>query len=203
MSKLPFQESVKGLKKTFGLSTDDALQRVQGRYESFKARNDRLIERQDDSANTASIHLMNQITLVATATLTFSGAFAGVVYKTLTVEHTILFMLIAASEILALTFAMYDYHRAVRFHNGWAKAYHEIDQTVEAEVKSGVIQSTSRLGEIESSYIDKMPRETGAKIRIWIIWSTATGAWLFLVLLVVYFFDIPFYAGHPLVLILD
>lgn len=198
MTKLPFRRSVKDFEKAFGLSTDEALQRVQAHYASFKARNDRLIERQDDSANAASIHLINQVTLVATATVTFSGAFAGVVYKTLTIEHSVLFLLIAASEILALTLAMYDYHRTVRFHNAWAKVYHDIDQEVESEIKSGAIQYTERLREIESSYIGSMPREAGSRIRVWIIFSTASGAWLFLVLLAAYFFDIPFMSGHSL-----
>lgn len=134
-SEPPFFEYINDLQKNYNLNKNDAILRARDHYEAFKNRNERLLERQNDAANTASVNLLNQVTLLATATLTFGGAFVATLHEDMTDEHTVLFLVIVFLELITLTFALIEYKVAINFHHRWTLAYYNIDQKVEKRLE--------------------------------------------------------------------
>lgn len=195
MPKRPFEQAVNDMVKTFDISTDEALRRVQERYDSFKARNERLLERQNDQANKAQINLTTHCTLLATGVLAVGGAFIGTVYEKtdFTHIHVAIFVVVVLSELVSLTLSLVDYVLTGRFHAGWAKAYQDIDKDTEASLNNGNLQLTSQLGEIEAKHIEKQTIKTSPYLQIAIIATVLLGVWAFFLLILTYFIDVPYY----------
>lgn len=191
----PFEQAVRHLQETFGISADEALQRVQDRYDTFKTRNERLLERQNDEANKAQINLTNHCTLLAIGVLTIGSAFVGSVYEKpdFTDNHISLFILLVLGELVGLTLCLIDYVFTNRFHKAWAKTYQEIDKETEKMLNDGTLQLTSQLGAIESKHIDAQTEETTLMIEKSIIGAVMGGVIIFFILLLAFFFDVPFY----------
>lgn len=198
MSKPAFSKSVDDLESGLGLTKVEAIRTVERHYKSFKSRNDLLIERQDSAANLASTNLGNQSTLLAAAVVTFSGAFVGVVKENLTYEQVGIFSIILLCELIALTFAVLDFRNTIQFHNRWAKTYNKINADIESKIIDGTMQETSQISVVANKHIQNMPQETNHQIIFWTGYLAVAGAWMFLVLLLTYFFDVPFYVAHNL-----
>jgi endoglucanase Acf2 len=194
--QVPFGKSIQHHIDEFDMSPHEAIKDVQGYYSDFKKRNERLLERQSDQSNSAQISLLNQSTLAITATLTIGSAFVGSVYQNpgFSEMHKLLFAVIVVSALLSLTLALKDYRKTISFHDRWAKAYYEIDTEVDKKFDSAELQLTSDLGRIEALKIEDLPqRSTSPHIIKLIDYSLLTSVWLFFVLVITYFYDVPLY----------
>lgn len=190
----PFEETVKHYVNELGLTPDEALKRVQKSYSDFKNRNERLLERQNNQSNTVQITLSTQSLLLATAVLTFSGAFVASVYQDdrFSAFHSGIFVLIAVFELTSLTLGVWDYIKTIDFHTKWTIAYHEIDKEVDTGISTEDIQSTEDLRSIEAKYIDKQPSATSTLIPKLMAFLAVLGAWTFLFLILSYFYELNF-----------
>ena len=181
--KTAFEEDISADMSHLGISYDSAIQRVQGVYNDFNARNDRLIERQNDATNLASGNYNNQITLTATAILTFSGAYVGVIYNNLTNCQYLIFIIVALSELAAIACVLLDYRITVNFHENWATTYQNIYKEVREKVDNRDIQSVSELGKVEQQHVNKMEERTTKKFMNLSLVFLGVGAVLFMILL--------------------
>jgi hypothetical protein len=195
INKLPFEKTVLHYMTELELQPKEAIDRVQRYYQGFKDRNERLMERQDDRGNSAQISLITQCTLLATAVLTVAGAFFGSLHEGFTESQIWILILVILCELISLTLGMIDYLQTIKFHNGWAHCYYNIEQEVEKKFENGELKSIGKLRIIESEKISKMPQETNPIITQSMVWTGIIGIWLFFVLILAYFLDVPFYTG--------
>jgi len=176
-----------------GVDINTALADVQRKYDAFKDRNQAMLERQDDQANKAQVQLISHFALLATLSLTVTGLLITQTAQNLTDPHKIIILVILSSEVLSLYFGSKDYRQTIKFHNRWAKTYHEIDKEVNAKYESGELQMISDLGKIEHRHTSEMDRETSKFITSLMIYLCFLGLILLVILFFVYFFDIPYW----------
>lgn len=190
-SKRPFEKAVGYLKSAYDIDDRAALSDVQERFDNWKERNQRLIERQDDQANAAQVQLISHFALLATLTLTVTGFLITQNLQVLTTPQQVLVVLIIALEITSLYFGAKDFRQTIKFHNLWAKAYFNANKEVDKLYDSGELQLVNQMSDIEQKHIKKMSNETNDLITKLMIYFCFAGLILLLVLFIVYFFDVP------------
>ena len=192
-SSLPFERAVDAKVEAYGISKRDAIQDVQQYYQYFKNRNEQLLSKQNDQANSTQINLLNQCTISVIAALTVGGAFAGSVYKdsSFTDSHKAIFISMLALGFTALVLCLIDYLLTIRFHQRWAKAYHQVDKETNERLDSGSLQWTSDLGHIETKHIDDLPTTTNIQVGRAMVASVIGTLILLLLLISTYFYDLP------------
>lgn len=169
-----------------------ALEMVDKTYENFKARNQKLLERQNDRSNNAQVQLISHFALLATLTLTVTGfLITQTVYK-LTENQQWLILFILGAEILSIVFGAIDYLQTIHFHDKWSKVYYNIDKEVNSKFNDGSLQRTVQLGEIESKYVDAENTSTKMWVTYAMIGLCVLGLLSLLLLFYAYFFKTPF-----------
>lgn len=188
----PFTETVILLQKNLEIDPLTAMQMVDTRFENFKARNQKLLERQNDTSNNAQVQLISHFALLATLTLTVTGFLITQTGHNLTPNQQWLILFILIIEILSIVFGAIDYLQTIHFHSSWAKAYHAIDIEVNTKFEDGSLQRTAQLGEIEKKHIDLEKESTKTWISYTMIALCVLGLLSLVLLFYAYFFDAPF-----------
>lgn len=138
-----FTESVQFLQDNFGMDYYTARESVDNRLSSFKDRNQKLLEKQNDSSNSAQIQLISHFALLATLTLTVTGFIITQTEQTVTNSQHWLIIIILCFEIASIGFGAYDYIQTITFHDKWAKKYYNVDVEINRKIKNGTLQRIS------------------------------------------------------------
>lgn len=177
--------------KLRSLSFNESMEIVQKKYDGFVDRNQRLVERQDDSANKLQIQLNSHFAVLATLTLTVTGFLVSQTSDSLTDPHRWLILIILACEAMSLLFCAVDYRHSIKFHNKWAKAYHEIDNEANKKLETGELQTFEDVRAIEQKHTSPLPRETIKVFSILMITLCLVGLATLILLFYTYFFNVP------------
>lgn len=189
--KFPFEDRYNNLTQNFGLKPFEAIREIENNREKFDETHQGQKRVHLGASNRVQLSRIAHTTTLATLTITVAGLLSTQFIEDFNIYHKTLLMIIIISEIMSLSFGMFDYYQTIGFHNRWAKAHHDITEEASAKFDKAELQTTSDLVNIQNKILSIQPNKTNDMVSHLMVLSALTGSVALSLLFYSYFFDFP------------